>query len=237
MLKGFVDYNVDATVKFGGSLLADEQACRNTVRALQSAAQQGKRLLVIPGGGPTDNTIEELDARTPFVPDTHHRACARAQDQTGLMISDPCFSNGLRAIETLEEMRHTLDEGIIPVLLPSRLIFDIDPFERTWEITSDAMAVWFAWLVRCNLTLILTNVDGVYRDGKVDSEAHFLPEVTASELAQMGHTAVDACTPAFLVEHGLDCWILNGKYPDRITQLLVDGIKPVGTFVKGGQDG
>ena len=237
MLQGFINYRVDATVKFGGSLLADEQACRGTVQALQSAAQDGKRLLVIPGGGPTDNTIEELDSRTPFVADTHHRACARAQDQTGLMISDPCFSSGLRAVETLEEMRHALDQGLVPVLLPSRLIFAIDPFERTWEITSDAMAVWFSWLVRCKTTLILTNVDGVYRDGKVGSEAHFIPELTAADLMQMGHTAVDSCTPAFLVEHRLNCWVLNGKYPDRITQLLVDGGKPVGTLIKGDSHG
>lgn len=228
--RGFVAYRVDATVKFGGSLLADGRACRALVEALAEAASAGLRLLVVPGGGPTDNTIEALDRTYTFHPDTHHRACARAQDQTGLMLCDPSLSAALAPCETLEEVRHALDAGRVAVLIPSRLIFLLDPFERSWEITSDAMAAYFAWLVGCPQVLVLTDVDGVYAEGRVGDPDRLVERLTAVELAQMGHTSVDACTGGFLHEHGLTAWVLNGQHPERLGAAL-RGEPVLGTFV------
>jgi aspartokinase-like uncharacterized kinase len=188
--------------------------------------------MVVPGGGPTDNTIESLDREYGFDPDTHHRACARAQDQTGLMICDSSLSDALRPCEDLEEARRCLDAGQVAVLLPSRLIFALDPFERTWEITSDAMAAYFAWLVRCPRVLILTNVDGIYRDRAVGDPAKLVRRAAASELAPMGQTAVDSCTGPFLDAHGLSAWVLNGAHPERVLA-AVRGEDVLGTYIEG----
>lgn len=228
--RGFTAYRVGAVVKFGGSLLADETACRAAIAALIAARDAGHRLLVMPGGGPTDKAIEKLDARHPFQADTHHRACARAQDQTGLMICDPVFSDVLRPAETLEEARRILDAGDVAVLLPSRLIFDLDPFERTWDLTSDAMSVWLAWLVGAPVAVILTDVDGVYRPDHIGEPEHLIPELGALQLAAMGHTAVDRCTAPFLAEKRIDAWILNGAHPARLVEAL-RGERPRGTRV------
>jgi aspartokinase-like uncharacterized kinase len=187
---------------------------------LAALPAMGYRVMVIPGGGPTDNTIECMDRVYHFHPDTHHRACARAQDQTGLMICDPSVSGTLSACESLEEARRSLDAGDVAVLLPSRLIFALDPFERTWEITSDAMAAYFAWLVRCNRLLILTDVDGIYRDGAIGDPTKLVRRMTASELIPMGQTAVDSCTGPFIGAHGITAWVLNGAYPERVLSAL-----------------
>jgi aspartokinase-like uncharacterized kinase len=231
-LPGFVEYRVDAVVKFGGSLVVDPPVCRALVESLAALPAMGYRLMVVPGGGPTDNTIESLDQAYRFHPDTHHRACARAQDQTGLMICDPSLSDGLRPCQSLEEVRRSLDAGEVAVLLPSRLIFALDPFERTWDITSDAMAAYFAWLVRCARLLILTNVDGVYLDGAVGDQAKLVRRTAASELGSMGQTAVDGCTGPFLDAHGMTAWILNGAHPSRVLAAL-RGEEVLGTHVAG----
>lgn len=231
-IRGFIDYRIDAVVKFGGSLLNDADKCSSAIKALVAARDMGTRVLVIPGGGPTDKTIEALDARHPYAPDTHHRACARAQDQTGLMISDPVFSDALHPCETLEEVRAALDDKKVAVLLPSRLIFDLDPFERTWEITSDAMAAWFAWLVHAKQLVILTNVAGVFADGRIDSPEALIREISATDLMELGHTAVDACTAPFLAATRIDCWVLDGDKPERLVEAL-SGKSPTGTFIRG----
>jgi 5-(aminomethyl)-3-furanmethanol phosphate kinase len=231
--RGFTDYNVDCVIKFGGSLLFDEKQCRAAINGLTDANSSGYRLLIMPGGGPTDKTIESLDRRHPFHRNTHHRACARAQDQTGLMISDPCFSSSLQPAETLEEVRCIIDSGRVAVLLPSRLIAMLDPFERTWDITSDAMAVWLAWLVSARRAVILTDVDGIFTPGHINEEGYLIPSITASNLADLGHTSVDACTAPFLCERYVDSWVLNGRYSERLLAILA-GEQAIGTHIVKG---
>ncbi|MHB1646623.1 MAG: amino acid kinase family protein [bacterium] len=193
--------------------------------------ENGYRIMIVPGGGPTDNIIEYLDKKHPFNPDTHHKACARAQDQTGLMISDPVWNGRLTPCETLEDIRKANDCKMAGVLLPSRLIFDLDPFERTWEITSDAMSVYFSWLTGAKYTIILTNVDGVYLDGDISNTDKLVKSITAGELELLGHTAVDVCTPAFLKAKRMNCFVMNGQHSETMINYL-NGKEVIGTFIK-----
>lgn len=231
-MTGFVDYNIDYVIKFGGSILEDFETCRKTVEVISELPLHGINVLVIPGGGPTDNTIERLDKTARFVPFTHHKACARAQDQTGLMICDPVFGDTFTPCQTFEEVNQATSLGKVPVLLPSYTIFANDPFERTWEITSDAMAAWYSWFVHCRNVIIITNVDGVYPTGEIGNDDSLISEITASDLIRYGHNAVDACTAPFLKENSINAWIINGSNPKRILD-IIDGKKTVGTFIKG----
>jgi aspartokinase-like uncharacterized kinase len=228
---GYVDYGFDAVVKFGGSLLIDEALTASAIDALEGCLAVGKSVLVIPGGGPTDKTIEKIDRRAALAPATHHRACARAQDQTGLMISDPVFSRVLTACESLAEAREVASAGRVPVLLPSRLIFDIDPFEKSWDITSDGIALWFAWLVSAPLTAILTNVDGIFEPGADFSTSTAVASISATRLREWGNTAVDKCVPEFAAYRGLRVWVGHGGYSDRLPAALTDR-RTVGTFIE-----
>src|SRR3546814_17297575 len=53
----------------------------------------------------------------------------------------------------------------------------------------------------------------------------------AAELAEMGHTAVDACAAAFIRARNLEAVILNGFFPDRIVACVL-GRPVLGTLVK-----
>ncbi len=77
-------------------------------RDVELTQKSGRRVFVVPGGGPTDKAIEAIDQRHSLAPDTHHRACARAQDQTGLMICDPAFS---RILTPCENSRRGQESG------------------------------------------------------------------------------------------------------------------------------
>lgn len=229
-IPGFVSYDIDAVVKFGGSLLSQEHSTKLATWGIEEARRAGHRILVIPGGGPTDKAIEAIDRRSPLAPYTHHRACAKAQDQTGLIICDEALSTGLRPCETLEEARQILDATLTPVLLPSRIIFAIDPFERTWAITSDAMTLWFAWLVFAPVAVILTDVDGIFPPGEDVNKGAPVAQINASDLVSWGHTSVDVCTPQFARVRGITTWVLNGANPDRLVQAL-GGEVPIGTKI------
>ncbi len=233
-MRGFTDYKIVCVIKFGGSILQDQTLCQNAIDEISQLARKGYRLMLIPGGGPTDKTIEALDQRHPFDAQTHHKACARAQDQTGLMICDSLWNGKFRACETLEEVIEANDQGCVAVLLPSRLIFDLNPFERTWDITSDAMSVYFSWLVGAKHTIILSDVDGIYKDGDIGNPKKLIKEISATALESMGHTAVDVCTPAFLASKKMECLVMNATHSNQIEKYLLNQREDlVGTLIYG----
>ena len=217
---GFIDYDVDVVVKFGGSLLARLEDVKRFAVTLGALRRSGIRIVVVPGGGPTDKTIEAIDRQQRLSLEICHRACALAQDQTGLVISDESFSDALRTCDNFEDLRRVLDSERVAVLLPSRILFALDPIERTWDVTSDAVAAWVAWLLSARSFAIATDVDGVFSSGRIGSEEHLLPKISARDLVAMGHTAVDRCAAEFLLGRSMDCFVFNGKDPERLGRWL-----------------
>lgn len=229
---GFTNYDIDFVVKFGGSLLGKDFPVKDLMECLAEFVGTGTRALVIPGGGPTDLTVEALNVKYSFDISTCHYACALAQDQTGLMLADSVFSTRAATCYTLADALAILNERRLPVVLPSRILFSLEPVERTWSVTSDAVAAWFAWVLGARHFVVLTNVDGIFKNGDIGIAEKLIPRISADEAVKLGHTSLDAVTPGFLARKKMNCWILNGGMPDRLTTLL-DGGTPIGTFIVG----
>ena len=231
-IRGFTSFEIDIVIKFGGSLTRDLELCQRLIGNIARLCHSGQRIIVVPGGGRTDKVVEAIDREQSLAAETTHRACALAQDQTGLLLADPSFSDSLVACTTLASCRSALGRGKAAVLLPSRLLFDLDPIEKTFDVTSDAVAAWLAWLVAARRLVVLTDVDGVFAGGNLGSKAHLIRQIPASRLSAMGHTAIDACAAAFLEARQMDCTILNGNFPDRLIA-WTEGGSAVGTIVLG----
>ncbi|WP_228182855.1 hypothetical protein [Streptomyces anulatus] len=203
---GFRDFGVDVLVKLGGSLLADFDRARELGETLSRLAAT-HRVVVFPGGGPIDNYIEEVDRTLHFPPDIHHQLCARAQDQTGLMFSTLCPSS--QVFSRPVEVSPILEEGRVAVMLPMEQIIGLDVFERSWVITSDSMAAWFARFFGARRFAVLTDVPGIRRPG--DEDGGYLESLSTTDAGAMGRTSIDECLPPFLEANGMSCTILNGQ--------------------------
>ncbi|MGF6227984.1 aspartokinase-like uncharacterized kinase [Inquilinus ginsengisoli] len=217
---GFVHPDIGCVIKIGGSLTRDLTDASRLVGALAGLARKGLRILVVPGGGRPDKEIEAIDRERPLAPLTAHRACALAQDQTGLILADPGLASGTVACATVGGCLAALAERTLPILLPSDLIFTADPVEPSWDVTSDAIGAWVAWLLRADRYAVVTDVDGVYSAGGVGDPEHLMTEIAAEDLAVMGHTSVDACAAAFIAANALEAAVLNGRHPDRVVDWI-----------------
>lgn len=225
---GLVPFGLDLVVKFGGSLLADLPAARAMADGLVTAAANGCRLAVIPGGGPTDNLIEAM-AREAGLPDqVINPACMRAMDQTGILLAG--LAGELTGVETLAEVRTALAAERVPVLLPSRLILALDVFTRQSVITSDTLGAYLAFLLGAKRYVVLTDVDGVHHGFNATSRGELITDCTTSGLIGMGATSVDKCLAPLLDAVRMPAWVLNGRHPDRLVELAAGG-RPVGTRI------
>jgi len=152
-------------------------------------------LLIVPGGGPFANAVRQAG----FDDETAHWEAIAAMNEYGKYIA----SFGLPVTE----------QPVLPetptVFLPLRYLKERDPLPHSWDATSDTIAAWVAAELGLDL-LLLKSVDGI------PAEHGILDRVSAVVETDV----VDPLLIPFVLENGVDSFILNGKVPELLAAYL-----------------
>ncbi len=222
---------MDATVvKVGGSLALYPEKLRALCAKLSEISTKHK-LIVVPGGGEFADLVRDLDKQFNLSNEASHRMAILGMDQYGFLLSDlmPCSC----VVNQLENVQKVLDSGKLPVFLPSNLLLSEDPLQNSWDVTSDSITVYIAGQLHISKVLLVTDVDGVYTcDPKKHSDAKLIKRLSAKELLMMNkRTSVDKFLPKLLLQLQIECFVVNGLYPERVEAVLV-GRDTVCTLIK-----
>jgi aspartokinase-like uncharacterized kinase len=228
-MRGFKETKLDYFIKLGGSLMNPFKNFSVLADYFGNLAKENN-YIIFPGGGVIDNYIESIDKDYPLAPIVHHHLCARAQDQTGLFFYSQC--NNAEFFEDFIDIENIFLKRKLAIMLPMKQIINLNVFEMTWDITSDTMSAYFAYLLGAKNFVILTNVDGLYED--ISKPDTLIREISATNLIKYGHSVVDACLAPFLLNKGMDCVILNGNNKDNIENFF-NNRQYNGTFIYGNQ--
>jgi aspartokinase-like uncharacterized kinase len=210
---------VDAVIKIGGSLAEDPEQLKTLCLKLSELAKT-YALIVVPGGGRFADAVRELDQRFNLSSAVSHRMAILGMDQFGLLlcqiIPDSC------ATYLLDDAKQLSEIGVVPVFLPSRLMFKEDPLENSWDVTSDSIAAYVAKKTRAKKLILATDVDGVFTsDPKTRSDAKLIEQLSVEKLLGLKQrTSVDRYLPKLLSQSPIDCYVVNGKYPERVKAIL-----------------
>jgi aspartokinase-like uncharacterized kinase len=222
---------MDATiVKVGGSLASYPEKLRALCIKLSEISTK-RKLIVIPGGGELADLVRDLDKRFNLPRVTSHRMAILSMDQYGFLLSD--LMPRAYSVNQLKNVQKIIDSGKLPVFLPSTLLLSKDPLENSWDVTSDSIAVYIAGQLRIIKVLLVTDVDGVFtRDPKKYPDAKLIKRLPAKELLAMNkRTSVDKFLPKLLLQLQINCFVVNGLYPERIETIL-DGQDTICTLVE-----
>jgi aspartokinase-like uncharacterized kinase len=206
-------------IKVGGSLAVEPDVLRGLCVELSRVAERF-RVVVVPGGGEFADVVRDIDERFELGSGASHRMALLGMDQFGLVLSELipncCVASSLSVIGGLGS------SGRVVVLLPSRLVFRARSLEASWDVTSDSVAAYVAGRLGATKLILVTDVDGVFSgDPKVDKDVELLAEVSASGLLEWGvRTSVDRFLPRLLLKFGLDCFVVNGRFPERVARVL-----------------
>ncbi|MCW4030337.1 MAG: delta 1-pyrroline-5-carboxylate synthetase [Candidatus Bathyarchaeota archaeon] len=216
-------------IKIGGSLMHNPPALRKLCETLSDSAKK-HQMLVVPGGGEFADAVRSADRRFSLSNAAAHRMAILGMDQYGLLLAD--LTPNSAAINTLDEIKTVLDEGKLPIFLPSQLMLTDDPLENSWAVTSDAIAAYLAVCFGAQRLLLLKDVDGIFTaDPKRNPKAKLLQTVVAKELLSFkASTGIDSVLPRLLCEFKLDCWVVNGLVAQRVVSVL-DGQDTVCTRI------
>jgi aspartokinase-like uncharacterized kinase len=221
---------MDAVIKVGGSLAEKPTALKALGNKLSEIAE-GYSIVVVPGGGKFADALRECNQQYTLSADAAHKMAILGMNQFGLLLSQ-VMPNSCTTYAVGDAKR--LSEGkTVPIFLPSRLMFRENPLEASWDVTSDAIAAYIASQLNAHKLILATNVDGIFEsDPKKQVDAQLIPKLSASELLAFAQrTSVDKFLPKLLLKTHLECYVVNGFYPERIAAILA-GRNTVYTLIK-----
>jgi (4-(4-[2-(gamma-L-glutamylamino)ethyl]phenoxymethyl)furan-2-yl)methanamine synthase len=132
---------LEAVVKIGGGALANLGDFDAALAAI-GAAGRGRRLLVVPGGGPFADAVRDVDRRLQLSDTAAHWMAVLAMDQSAHLVAARLA--GSQVVVDAPEIDAALAAGVMPVLAPSRWMRDRDALPHSWDVTSDSIAAWVA---------------------------------------------------------------------------------------------
>lgn len=209
---------MEAVLKVGGSLAEDSASLRKLCRKLGELAEV-HRIVVVPGGGRFADIVRELDKTFGLSDTVAHKMAILAIDEYGLFLSDVTPNSFVSdALDEVEDYK----KGILPIFLPSQVMFSRDPLEHSWDVTSDSISAYIASVLHAEKLVLVTDVDGICsEDPKKNGDASLIDELSVEELLRWNRrTSVDKTLPRILWLAKLDCYVVNGKHPERIECIL-----------------
>ncbi|WP_296792436.1 delta 1-pyrroline-5-carboxylate synthetase [uncultured Methanobrevibacter sp.] len=205
---------IKQVVKIGGSLFPNYAI--NLAEKLKNTGS-----VIILGGGEFANLIRKYDDDINFSEETNHWTAIDCMDIIAKLVNDKVDSTKLAY--SIEEVNAISDEGFTPIFVVSEFLKREDPFECTWDVTSDSIAAYVSHILNANL-LIVTNVNGIYTQEPEEPGSTFISKIDATKLLTFQESSIDVMLPSLLLEFGSDCYVVNGKYPERVLSLIDDTI-------------
>jgi len=209
---------MEAVLKVGGSLAEYPASLKKLCKELASFAEEHK-ILIVPGGGKFADVVRNFAKSYGLSSTVAHKMALLAMDQFGLFLSD--ITPNSFVSYSLEKVKNS-PSGTLPIFLPSRFIFRKDPLESSWNVTSDSITAYIAGMLRADKLILVTDVDGVFTENpKKSLDAKLIAEVSAKQLLGWNRrTSVDQTLPKILLKTKLDCYVINGRHPRRIREVL-----------------
>jgi aspartokinase-like uncharacterized kinase len=202
---------VDLVVKLGGSLLSNGSLAP-LLDALRELART-RRVVVVPGGGPFADAVRQACALHDPGASASHWMAILAMDQHAQLLAGLLPQARLAAGP--EDVEAAVADGRLALLAPFRWLRTADPLPHGWHVTSDSIAAWVAARLEARRLVLLKSLEGARGPA-----GELLADIDAGAAASAG--IVDGYFERALV-HGSECWVVAGRHPERLVELLENG--------------
>jgi aspartokinase-like uncharacterized kinase len=207
-------------VKVGGGLWrAEGDAALRSLCATLGDLGRRHPLLVVPGGAGFADAVRDADRRFSLAAASAHRMAILGMEQFGWVLSE-VIPHAVRCTE-LADLREYAGRRTA-VLLPASV--PLAGLPASWQVTSDAIAAWVAGQVGAGRLVLVKALDGLFADGEL------LARLSVAELGALRPGGVDEYLPAVLEGADFETWVIGGRDPARVVELLESGTT-VGTRI------
>src|SRR5436309_2609883 len=191
-----------ATRQFAGERLArvicaDRELLDEAAIDAIGEAARGRRLVIVPGGGPFADAVRQMFNRFGIGEEAAHWMAILGMDQYAHALV--ARISGAALVEGETEIAATLAAGRIPVLAPFRWLRTADPLPHSWDVTSDSIAAWLTGALGARRLVLIKPASRQPASQLVD--AHFVRALPAG-VAHLILTDDDLAQPELTLREG-----------------------------------
>jgi aspartokinase-like uncharacterized kinase len=217
-------------IKIGGSLTPNAAL---EIFHLLKKFKTKEKIFFFPGGGLFADLIRTYRKEAALRDFTTHRMALAALEQNAFLLSDICQCRCLTRLSQIKKNK------VSPVVIaPYQLLTQKWPFSgynlNIDVFSSDSSALYLAHLLKARC-IIATDVDGVCLKDPKTSKKNFklLPTLSAQDLKKIKRGGpLDETVARLMIKYKLNIWVVNGKYPQRILEIIRYNSVSKGTFVR-----
>ncbi len=169
-------------------------------------------LVVAPGGGAFADFIRKRFKQRMLSEKTAHAQAVLSVGQYGYELADR-LKKGV-VVHNSSQVATALKSGATPVFIPYPCAAVEKRIPASWDATSDTIAAEVCRYLGFGGLVLLKSVDGIFENGRLRSE------VSKNVMKKSG--VVDPVLSKRL-EPGWDVFIINGRKPERLKELLITG--------------
>jgi aspartokinase-like uncharacterized kinase len=189
-------------VKLGGSL-ASSGSLRRWLAAIEPAAGH---VVIVPGGGLFADAVRAAQPSLGYQDDAAHEMALLAMAQYGIALISLC--GALAPASSFPEVSDALARRRVPVWNPWPTVRCEPAIPRTWNVTSDSLALWMARGIGAPRVLLAKSRPAP-------------PGWTVADLAALG--LVDAAFPDFLGMARCEVYVAG---PDEVPGTIDPALPP-----------
>jgi aspartokinase-like uncharacterized kinase len=129
---------------------------------LAAIGRAAGRVAVVPGGGPFADAVRTAQPAMGFDDDAAHDMALLAMVQYGRALT--CLAEGFVSADTLAAVREAVARGLVPVWSPWPMLRAHPDIPRSWDVTSDSLAVWLATALGARGVVLIKHCDPARTD-------------------------------------------------------------------------
>jgi len=211
-----------AIFKIGGKILENSKNIESTISQLTQLYEENilQKILLIPGGGSYANFIRKIDEELKLGDDLAHWMAVYSMNYNGIELNRKYPK--LECIEELEKFQDAKKKFCI--FLPYTYLRKNDTLPHKWDVSSDSIALYFAYKLQLNRCFLIKDVEGIYSFNK-----ELIKKITtfqygelkkSKKLAEIGvdpnnfkkSKPIDSYLLTLIDQNGIPCYLLNGSF-------------------------
>jgi hypothetical protein len=205
-------------LKIGGSLIKYPVELSRLCNLLADLSEE-LDLLLVPGGGIFADTVRDVYTRFKLPENIAHQMAVLAMDQYGILIQSLAQGTS-QIVENIEDSKKCFEEHKIAVLQVSNIMKSESRLPKSWAVTSDSIAALMAQLIVAKRLLLVKSIDGLTKR----ESGKFLDRVSVNSLnSDVRAGSIDEYFPNILKSSSFQCFVVNGKFHDRVESILRGG--------------
>jgi len=211
-----------AIFKIGGKILENSKNIESTISQLTQLYEENvlQKILLILGGGSTANFIRKIDEELKLGDDLAHWMAVYSMNYNGIELNRKYPQ--LECIEELEKFKDAKKKFCI--FLPYTYLRKNDTLPHSWDVTSDSIALYFAYKLQLNRCFLIKDVEGIYSINmelikKITTlqydelkKSKKLAEIELDPNNIKKSKPIDSYLLTLIDQNGIPCYLLNGRF-------------------------